>query len=118
VEVDAAEVDDPGERGSVVADGKVGGAPAREADMDRLEPVRMGLRYTLLVEEEAVDAVGVPLHLHRPVAHVVEQAVGHVDVVLNEIALRQPELREEDLVRVRDPDVAAGDAHCGQVSVC
>jgi hypothetical protein len=63
------------------------------------------------VEEVALDAVRVALHVEEAPANVVEDAVGDVDVVGDEIALRQPGLGEEHLVRVRDGDLAAADPH-------
>jgi hypothetical protein len=112
VEVDAAEVDDPGEAGRVRDDREVSRAPAaREQDVHCLEPFRMLLRHTLLVEEEAVDAVRVAEHLHRPLAHVREEAVGEVKVVPDEVALGQPPLREEDLFEIRELNFSPADPH-------
>ena len=71
----------------------------------------MRVRDALLVEELAVHAMRIAEHLHRPVADVREQVVGEVDVVADEVALREAALREEDLVRVRDLDVVAADPH-------
>ncbi len=45
----------------------------------------------------------------------VEDAGGDVEVVADEVALRQPVLREEDLVRVGEGDVAAVHAHDGSI---
>ena len=111
VQLDAAEVRDPREPGGVRDDGEVRVPPARKVDPERVQPVRMRLRNALLVEEKPVHAVRVALHLHRPAAHVVEHAGRDVDVVLDQVALRQPGLREEDLVQVGEADVAAADAH-------
>jgi hypothetical protein len=56
VEVDAPEVDDPGEAGRVRHDREVGcAAAAGEQDVHGLEPIRMGIRNALLVEEEAAS---------------------------------------------------------------
>jgi len=56
-----------------------------------------------------VGAVGVALHDHRPVGEVRQAHVRDVGVVLQEIALAQPERRPERLVEVREPDLAVGD---------
>jgi co-chaperonin GroES (HSP10) len=64
-----------------------------------------------LVEEEAVHAVRVALHMHRPPPHVVEDTAGDVDVVRDQVALGQPELREEDLVGIGHSDLAPSDPH-------
>ena len=66
---------------------------------------------SLLVEEEPVHAVRVALHLHRPPPDVIEDAVGDVEVVGDQVALGQPRLGEENLVRVRDRDFTAADTH-------
>jgi hypothetical protein len=56
VQIDAAKVRDPGERGAIVADGKVDLVAAAELNMDCLEPGRMWPRDALLVEERAFSA--------------------------------------------------------------
>ena len=109
VQVDAPEVDDPGERGRLVADREVRRPPGRELDVHGLEPVRVIGRDALLVEEPLLGAVGVALHLHRPPLDVVQHVGGDVEVVLDEVDLLQLPLREEDLVRVRDVDLAPPD---------
>src|SRR5207247_2018245 len=38
------------------------------------------------------------------------------DVVAHDVALRQPRLREEELVLVRDCDVVAADSHCARLA--
>ena len=68
-------------------------------------------RHALLVEEVALDPVGVALHVKRAPADVVEGARRNVDVVLDEVALRQAALREEELVRVGDLDLVTADSH-------
>ncbi len=112
VQLDAAEVRDEGEPGRVGDHGEVGRAPAPgEDDVHRLEPVRMGNRNALLVEELALDAVRIALHLHRAALDVVQRARGEIDVVGDEVSLRHADLREVDLVLVRQLDVAASDPH-------
>jgi hypothetical protein len=112
VQVDAAEVRDPSKGRRLRHDGEIGRPPAaREEDVDRLEPVRMRVRNTLLVEEEAVDPVGVAEHLHGPPADVREDAVRDLEVVVDEVALRQPRLGKVDLVEVRELDIAPADSH-------
>ena len=51
IEVDAAEVRDPGQPGRVVEDDLVGRPAGRERELDRLEPVRPVLRGALLEEK-------------------------------------------------------------------
>jgi len=110
VELDAAEVDDPRERGRVVDDREDGRVAAREAD--ELLPDVLGMGWNpFLVEEVALDAVRVALHVERPPADVVERARRDVDVVPDEVGLRQPALGEEGLLRIRDLDLVAADSH-------
>ncbi len=103
MQVDAAEVGDPREARRIGHDGEVGRpSTPREDDVHGLEPVRMRVRNTLLVEEEPVDAVGVAQHLHGPAPDMRKEALGHVEVVADEVALRQPVLWEEPLFEVRE----------------
>ena len=110
VQLDAAEVDHPGERSGVVDDREDRRVPGRK--LHELLADEVGVRrHALLVEEVAVDPVRVALHVERPAADVVQRARRDLEVVRDEVALRQPGLREEDLVRVRDRDLVAPDAH-------
>ena len=80
VELDAAEVDHPCERGRVVDDREDRRVTAREAHEDLVHEVRVR-RHALLVEEVAFDAVREALHVERPPANVRQRAVGEFDVV-------------------------------------
>ena len=102
-------------RPAVGDDGKIRLVARRIADVHGLEPLGMRYGHALLIEEVALDAVGVTLHLHRTSRHVVEDSVGDVDVVLDEVALRQAHLGEEDLVEIGDLDLTAGDKHAWQL---
>ena len=90
---------------------EVGVPVAREFDAYGLEPVRVGHRHALLVEEVGLDAVRVALQLHRPPLHVVENGTGEVDVVPDEVALGASRRREEDFVLVRERELAVSDQH-------
>ena len=72
--------------------------------------------HALLVEEVAFDAVRVAHHVERPLAQVRQRTVGDVEVVRDEVALRQADLREVELVRIRERDVVAADSHWSEVS--
>ena len=113
VQLDAAEVRDPGEAGGVGDDGEVGrAAEARERDPHRLEPVRMRGRDTLLVEELALDAARVALHLHRPARDVVQRERRELDVVARSRSpFVTPDAREVDLLQVGERDLAPADPH-------
>src|SRR5439155_23590829 len=110
VELDAAEVDHPGQRRRVVDHGEDGCVAARKADELLADVVRVW-RHSLLVEEVAVDAVRIPHHVEGPSGCLIEHMRCKVEVVLDEVTLRQPERREEDLVQVGELDLAVADAH-------
>ena len=78
-------------------------------DGAELNPVRPRNRRALHEEELARRAVRVALHDHRAIAEVRQQHVRHVGVVLQQVALREPELRPEDLAKVGEPDFLAVD---------
>ena len=110
MQLDTAEVDHPGERGGVVDHGEDRRVSARELH-ELLADIVGVLGHALLVEEIALHPVRVAHHVERPLPHVRQRALGDVDVVADEIALRQSPLREVDLVRVRDRDLMVADAH-------
>ena len=109
VEVDAAEVGDPREPRRVVEDDLVGGASRRERQLRGPDPVRAVVRGALLEERLAGGAVDEALQRHRPAADPAQRPVGDREVVLDEVELRVAGLREVDLGRVRDRDLAAAD---------
>jgi hypothetical protein len=115
VQLDAAEVDHPGERRLVVDDREHRRVAAGE--LHELLADELGVRrHALLVEEVCFDAVWIADHVERAAAEMGQRAAGDVEVVLDEVALRQPGLGEEDLVRVGDRDFVSADEHWGQVS--
>ena len=71
----------------------------------------------LLVEELAVDAVGVAHEHVRPAARAAQRALGHREVVLHDLELGDPRLGEVDLARVRDRDLAARDLEGGALAL-
>ena len=109
VEVDAAEVDDPGQPGGLVDDDLVGGPPGREGQLAvRIQSGRLsGARFwkngsPAAPSTNRLSAIGRPRDAaQRPVAD--------RQVVLDEVELRVAGLREVDLARVRDRDLAAVD---------
>src|SRR5262249_10526303 len=110
VQLDAAEVDDPRERGRVVDHRKDRRVATREAD-ELLPYVVRVRRHALLVEEVARDAVRGALHVERAPPGVGERAGPHLEVVAAMLNIRQSALREEERVRVRDRDLVAAAAH-------
>ena len=109
VEVDAAEVGDPGQPGRVVDDDLVGGPAGRERQRRGPDEVGHVLRRPLLEERLPGGAVDEPLERHRPAAGAAQRAVGDGQVVVDEVELRVAGLREVDLPRVRDRDLAPVD---------
>ena len=75
VEVDAAEVVDPGEAGRVVDDDLVGGPARREGQGRRPDELGQVLRRPLLEERLAGGAVDEPLERHRPAAGAAQRPV-------------------------------------------
>ena len=71
----------------------------------------MRLRHPLLVEEVAVCPVRVALHQHRAARDVVEHERRELQVVAKEVALRDAEAREEDLLEIREPDLTPSNPH-------
>ena len=109
VEVDAAEVGDPGEPGGVVDDDLVGGPPGREGQRRGPDELGQVLRRPLLEERLAGGAVDEALERHRPAAGAAQRALGDRQVVLDEVELGVARLREVDLARVRDRHLAPVD---------
>src|SRR6476620_1327088 len=110
VQLDAAEVDHPGQRGRVVEHGEDRRMPARKANKLLADVVGMW-RHPLLVEEVTLDAVRVALHVKEASTDVVERIRRDVEVVLDEVPFRQPALRKEELLRAGDLDLVTADSH-------
>ena len=109
VQVDAPEVDDPQQRRHVLDHREVDDVARAVIDRADLDPVGPRRRRALHEEELAGGAVRVALHDHRAIADVRQQHVGDVGVVLEQIALGEPELRPEQLAQVREADLLAVD---------
>ena len=105
VEVDAAEVDDPRQRGAVVDDHLVGGAAGRERELDGAHELRDRLRRALLEECLTLGAVDEALEGHRAVPDADERAVGDREVVADEVELGDAGIGEEELAGVADRDL-------------
>ncbi len=109
VEVDAAEVHDPGKARGIVDHDLVGGSAGREAQGGRADPLRPVVRRPLLEERLPRRAVDEPLEGHRPPTGTAQRAVRHRQVVLHQVQLRVAGPREVHLARVRDGHLAAVD---------
>ena len=104
VQIDAAEIDHPQQRRAILDHREVDDV-ARPCSIEQISnPVGPRRRRALHEEELAGGAVRVPLHHHRAIAHVRQQHAGDVGVVLQQVALGQPELRPEHLAEVGEPD--------------
>ena len=102
VEVDAAQVDHPGQLRRVADHDLAGGPAGREAQLDRLDPVRAAFRSPLLEERLALGAVHETLQRHRAPRDTAHRPVRHREVVANQVDLGVTGAREEDLVRIAD----------------
>jgi hypothetical protein len=69
-------------------------------DRTNLNPVRTRRRRALHEKEVAGGAVWITLHHHRAVAQVREQHGRDFEVILNQVSLRDAQLRPEKLVEV------------------
>ena len=79
VEVDAAEVVDPGQPRRVLDHDLVGGPAARERQFGRAQPLGRVVRGSLLEERLLGDAVDEPLERHRARADAGQRALGDGD---------------------------------------
>ena len=109
VEVDAAEVGDPGEPGRVVDDDLVGGPPGREGQGGGPDELGQVLGRPLLEERLPGGAVHEPLQRHRPTTGAAQRPVRDGQVVLHEVELGVTRLREVDLPRIGDRDLVPVD---------
>ena len=79
--------------------------PGAVVDRAGPDPGRPRRRRALHEEELAGGAVRIALHHHRAIAEVRQQHGGDVGVVLEQVALGEPELRPEELAEVGEPDL-------------
>ena len=108
VEVDAAEVGDPGEVCGVIDDHEVGGAAAGEGDVGGLDAGGQVGGRALLEERLFGNAVDEALEDHRAVSDAAEGALGDGEVVADEVQLGITGGREVHLAGVGDRNLAAG----------
>ena len=109
VQLEAGEVRHPGERRGVARHDLFRAAARGKAQRHDLDPRRPRCRRALLIEELAVDAVGIAHEHVGPAAGAAQRAVGHREVVAREVELRVARLRKQHLARIRDRDLAAVD---------
>ncbi len=109
MQLEATEVGHPGQRRRFAEHHLLGTASGGKLQRDRLDPRRARRRRPLLVERRHAGAVGIAdQHVGAP-AGGAQRAVGDRQVVVDEVALGVPALREQHLVRVGDRHLAAAD---------
>ena len=113
VQVDAAQIHDPEQRGQVVDHRKVDHVPGRVLDRARLDPGRPRTGCALHEEEVTGGAVGIALHHHRAVADVGQQHGRDASVVADEVALGDALLWPKHLREVRQLHHATADLDLG-----
>src|SRR5439155_5324506 len=109
IEVDASQVDDPGQlRG--VADHDLFRGPARgKGELDGLDPLGARRRGALLKEGLAFGSVDEALEGHGASANATQRSLGDRQVIADQIELGVAAPREEDLVGIADRDGTPGD---------
>ena len=106
VHVDAAHVDHPEQCVFVVDDGGVDPAflrrslARRDLHVEARDPLGHALRCVFLEERLAISAVGIATHRERPIAQVRDEHLGDRGVVVDQVALGDPEVGPEQLVEV------------------
>lgn len=105
VQLDAAQVGHPGQRGRLARHDLVRDAPGREADVRDLEPLGTVGGRPLLEKELLADAAGVAHQDARPAAGPAQGARRHRQVVIDQVQLGQAGVREQDLAGTRDDDL-------------
>ena len=96
VEIDAAEVDDPGERRGVPDHDLLGRRPGGVVQLGDLDPLRALGRRALLEDRFLGDALDETLEDHGPADDATQRPVGDGEVVVDEVELGQAAGREHD----------------------
>jgi hypothetical protein len=109
MQLEAGEVRQPGERSGIAGHHLLGAAARRKADFHHLDPGRPRLRGALLIEELALDTVGIAHQGVGTAAGATQGALGYGEVVLNEVQLGVLGLRKQDLAGVGDRHFATFD---------
>src|SRR5262249_10911329 len=109
MEIDASEVDDPRQLRRVAQHDLARGPAGGKLELHHLDPERPRLGRSLLEKELALRAVDIALERHRPPTRSAQRAFRHREVVAHQVDLGDAALREEDLLRIRDRDLAALD---------
>src|SRR5690242_3414582 len=86
-------------------------------DLTNLNPLRPRRRRAFHEEEFTRRAVRITLHHHRAIEDVRQQHWRDVDVVLNQVSLRNAELRPEEFAEIRELDDAIANLHIERVLI-
>src|ERR1700716_707770 len=109
IEVDASEVDDPGQLGGV-AHHDLFRRPARwKRQLYGLDPLRTRCGSALLKEGLTFSAVDETLERHRATVNTTQRALRHGHVIADQVKLCVAGLGKEDFVRIADGDLPTGD---------
>ena len=109
IEVDAAEVDDPGQLRGVAHDDLLRGTAGRKRELHGLDPSGTRCRGAFLKEGLPLCPIDEPLEGHGAAANAAQRSFRDGHVIADQVELRVARLREEDLVRVADRDLTPGD---------
>ncbi len=107
VPVDHAQVRGPDEMGRVVGHQLARVATAGERDSRRLQPFGCSIGDALLKEGLARDPVDPPLHDGGSLLQMAHHSLLALDVVSDQVELREARLGEEELVRFGDAQLPA-----------
>src|SRR4051812_37623437 len=107
MQLDASEVDHPRQARGIVDDDLLGGAPGREGERDRSQPLRPLVRRSLLIKGLGFGAIHEPLQHERPIPDSTHGARRDGEEVPDDVQLRELRLPGEvRLGRVSDLNVA------------
>jgi hypothetical protein len=101
VELDRRLVRRPDERGDGVEDAEAQTAAVATDSLVEREPLRLAPAL-VLVPARPVDSVGEVAKRDRTVGYVRQEEAGDVDVVADQVSFREPALRPQHLVEIRD----------------
>jgi len=106
MQFETCEIRHPRERRRIPWHDLLRGTSGRKFQRDDFDPIRARGWRTLLIEELAVDPVGIAHEHVGAVPGSAERTRGHSEVVADEVQLRETGLREQDLGGIRDRHLA------------
>ncbi|HZA33497.1 MAG TPA: non-homologous end-joining DNA ligase [Vicinamibacterales bacterium] len=109
VQLEACEVRHPRQHRCISRHDLFRGPARRKLQLHDLDPLGARVGRTLLVEELAVDAVGVAHQHVRSISRRAQRAVGDGQVVLRHVQLGVTRLGKQHLTRIRDSNVSSVD---------